>query len=224
MNRLTLILGLLLAGALVSSGVFFNKYNSVKKEYDNNMEALRDTIHEYKGKNGELVAEKTLLRGDINTLKAANQELTDQLNSMKVKNPSQVVYVETEVVNEVHDTTYIVDHTLPYQRKDFNFSNNFRQLEGFMELNDNNLGLNITKDVTLVDYTLAIKDNKVYLSSSNPYVQYNEIQGLTVPKPKKPKFSIGFGPQFGVGYDLLNNKPGIYAGVGISANYNLVSF
>ena len=224
MNRLTLILGLLLAGALVSSGVFFNKYNSVKKEYDNNMEALRDTIHEYKGKNGELVAEKTLLRGDINTLKAANQELTDQLNSMKVKNPSQVVYVETEVVNEVHDTTYIVDRTLPYQRKDFNFSNNFRQLEGFMELNDNNLGLNITKDVTLVDYTLAIKDNKVYLSSSNPYVQYNEIQGLTVPKQKKPKFSIGFGPQFGVGYDILNNKPGIYAGVGISANYNLVSF
>lgn len=224
MKKLQLILGLALVGSLAGFGMYYSKYSSMKKEYANNMHALTDTIETYKGKNGQLVAEKTLLSGDIDLLKVVNEDLKNELNNMKVKNPSQVVYVETEVVNEVHDTTYIIDNQLPYQKKDFNFSNNFRQLEGFMELNDNNLGLNITKDITIVDYTLAIKDNKVYLSSTNPYVQYNEIQGLTVPKQKKPKFSIGIGPQIGVGYDLINKQPGVFAGIGLNASYNLVSF
>ena len=43
-------------------------------------------------------------------------------------------------------------------------------------------------------------------------------------RPKKPKFSVGIGPQLGFGFDVINSKPGIYAGIGISANYNLLSF
>jgi len=224
MNKLSLILVLALLGSIAGFGTYFSKYSKMKKEYDHNVHALSDTIKTYKGKNGQLVAEKAILIGDIDLLKTTNENLSNELNNMKVRNPSQVVYVETEVINEVHDTTFIIDRTVPYQRKDFNFSDSFRQLEGYMELMDNNLGLNITKDRTFVDYTLAIKDGRVYMTSTNPNVQFNEIQGITIPSPKKPKFSIGIGPQLGVGYDILNKQPGIFAGVGVSANFNLISF
>lgn len=220
----SIILGAVLFASLAALGATISKNISLKKQYDHNMDALRDTVRLFKGKNGELVAEKTILVGQYNDLKHLYEDLDEKVKSMKVRNPDQVVYVETEVINEVHDTTFIIDRSLPSLRKDFDFSNNYRQLAGFMELKDDNLGLNITQDRTLVDYTLAIKDGRVYLSSSNPYVQYNEIQGITIPAPKKPKFSIGIGPQLGAGFDLINKTPGIYAGVGISANFNILSF
>ena len=220
----SIILGAVLFASLAALGATISKNISLRKQYDHNMEALTDSIHTYKGRNGDLVAEKTILIGQYNDLKNLYDDLDEKVKNMKVRNPDQVVYVETEVINEVHDTTFIIDRSLPSLRKDFDFSNNYRQLAGFMELKDDNLGLNITQDRTLVDYTLAIKDGRVYLSSSNPYVQYNEIQGITIPAPKKPKFSIGIGPQLGAGFDLINKTPGIYAGVGISANFNIISF
>jgi len=219
-----IILGGLLFASLAALGTTISKNIALKKSFDHNSKALTDSINTYKSRNGDLVAEKTLWVGRYNDAKKMYDELNEKVQNMKVHNPDQVVYVETEVINEVHDTTYIIDRSLPSLRKEFDFSNNYRQLAGFMELKDDNLGLNITQDKTIVDYTLAIKDGKVYLSSSNPYVQYNEIQGITVPAPKKPKFSIGIGPQLGAGFDLISKQPGIYAGVGISANFNLISF
>ena len=220
----SIILGAVLFASLAALGATISKNISLRKQYDHNTQALQDTVKIYKGKNGDLVAEKTILIGQYNDLKHLYDDLDEKVKNMKVRNPDQVVYVETEVINEVHDTTFIIDRSLPSLRKDFDFSNKYRQLAGFMELKDDNLGLNITQDRTLVDYTLAIKDGRVYLSSSNPYVQYNEIQGITIPAPKKPKFSIGIGPQLGAGFDLINKTPGIYAGVGISANFNIISF
>lgn len=223
-NKTSFILGAVLIASLAALAATISRNISLKREYEHNTKALNDTIRTYKGRNGQLVAEKNILIGDYNTLKDLNDNLAEEVKNMKVRRPDHVVYVETEVVNEVHDTTYIIDRSLPSIRKDFDFSNEYRQLAGFMELKDENLGLNITNDRTLVDYTLAIKDGKVYMTSSNPYVQYNEIQGITLPTPKKPKFSIGIGPQLGVGYDIINKQPGIFAGVGISANFNLLSF
>ena len=223
-NKISFILGTVLIASLAALGATISKNYSLKKQMDHNQKALTDSIETYKGRNGKLVADKTIMIGEYNDLKDKYDNLQEKVKDMKVRNPDHVVYVETEVINEVHDTTFIIDRSLPTLRKDFDFSNNFRQLAGFMELKDDNLGLNITQDRTILDYTLAIKDGKVYMSSSNPYVQYNEIQGITLPAAKKPKFSIGVGPQIGVGYDLINKQPGIFAGVGISANFNLVSF
>ena len=221
----TIILGVALAGSLAGLGYSIHSNKQMEKVLEHNMHALTDTIHYYTGKNGVNVANKDIWVGPINeAFEERFKELQEQLDNMKIKNADQVVYVETEVVNEVHDTTYVIDRNLEYLKKEFSFSNSFRDLEGYMELNDNNLGLNITRDVVRADYTLAIKDGRVYLSSDNPYVLYNEIQGVTIPKPKKPKFSVGIGPQLGVGFDIINSKPGIYAGIGISANYNLLSF
>ena len=124
----TIILGVALAGSLAGLGYSIHTNRQMEKAYEHNMHALSDTIHYYTGKNGITVANKDIWVGPINdAFEERFKELQEQLNNMKIRNADQVVYVETEVVNEVHDTTYIIDRNLEYLKKEFNFSNNFGQ-------------------------------------------------------------------------------------------------
>ena len=79
-----------------------------KRIYDNNVKALTEQIQTWETKAGDLVAEKTVLEGDVKLLKQTNEELYEQVKKLKAR-PKEVVYIETEIINEVHDTTFIVD-------------------------------------------------------------------------------------------------------------------
>ena len=219
-----IIMGLALLVTLIFLGISCSNNANLRKTYDINTRALTDTIEYYQTKNGQLAAEKAILQGDMKDLKELNEDLYKKVKDLEVKKPQQVVYVETQVVNEVHDTTYLVPEVTDYLKQEFDFSNQWRTLTGYIEYNKPNLSLTFDKDIVLVDYTLAIKDNNVYLTSSNPYVRYNEIQGITIPPRKKPKFSISVGPSIGAGYGLFTKKPDVFAGITITAGYNLVSF
>lgn len=218
-----LILGVLLVVSVIFGVNQFMDKRNWKKINNNNITALTDSIKYYKGKNGELVAEKTLLLGDMNTLELANAELAEKIEDMEIHNPQQVVYIETEIVNEVHDTAWIIQDTDTLVKKDFDFSNKWRTLNGFVQLKDKDLSLSIQEDKVLVNYVLAIKDNKVYLTSDNPYVQYNEIQGITLPKTRK-NFSVGIGPAISYGWWPGMPKPSPFFGVSLGLYYNLLQF
>ena len=151
-----------------------------------------------------------------------NKELYDQVQKLKAK-PAEVVYVNVEVPYPVHDTTFLMPTDTNYIKQTFDFSDKWRALSGYIEYNKPNLGLTIDKDIVYADLTVAIKDSKVYVTSNNPYLQYNNIQGVVLPKTT-PRWSIGVGPQVGIGYGFINKKPDVYVGVGLSINYNLVSF
>lgn len=218
----------IILGALLVLAILFGinqtvKNRNLKRQNYNNIEALTDSIKYYQGKNGELVAEKTLLLGDMNTLELANKELADKIEDMKIHKPQQVVYYETIIENEVHDTVWVVEENDTTIKKDFDFSDQWRILNGFVKLEDKNLSLSIAEDKVLVNYTLAIKDNKVYISSDNPYVKYNEIQGLTLPKTKK-NFSLGIGPTISYGYDFQHRNFGPFVGVSLGLYYNFLQF
>lgn len=217
-----IILGL----ALVISLLFLfracaNQIDS-RKIYENNVKALTEEMQTWKTKAGDLVAEKTVLEGDVNLLKLTNKELYDQVQKLKAK-PAEVVYVNVEVPYPVHDTTFVVSDSTTYIKHPFDFSDKWRALSGYIEYNKPNLGLTIDKDIVYADLTVAIKDSKVYVTSNNPYLQYNDVQGIVLPKTT-PRWSIGVGPQVGIGYGFINKKPDVYVGVGLSINYNLVSF
>lgn len=196
---------------------------NARKQGENNIIALTDSVHFYKSKSGDLVAEKTLLLGDINTLKLANKELADEIEDMKLHNPQQVVYIETVVTNTVHDTAWLVDENDTLIQKAFDFSDQWRTLTGSIKFKANNLSLNIDNDKVFVNYTLAIKDNKVYIKSDNPYVTYDNIQGLTLPKTKK-NFSLGVGPTISYGWWPGMQKPSPYVGISLGVYYNLLQF
>ena len=117
-----------------------------KKSYENNITALVDSISYYKAKNGNLVASKTLLEGDMSLLKKTNSELSNELNSMKIKNPEQVVKIVTEYVNTPSDTVWVIDSINADITKQFNFTDDYRSLEGNVYLKNDILGLSINKD------------------------------------------------------------------------------
>lgn len=191
-----------------------------KRIYDNNVKALTEQIQTWETKAGDLVAEKTVLEGDVKLLKQTNEELYEQVKKLKAR-PKEVVYIETEIINEVHDTTFIVDSN--YIKKYFDFSDQWRTLTGFVEYNNPNLNLTFTKDITKADFTVAIKDSKVYITSNNPHIVYNDIQGVVLPK-KEPIFTISTGPSFSAGYGLINKNFDFYAGWSVIIGYNIKSF
>lgn len=212
--------------AITSMRSCTNQVNE-NKLLEHNIEALNAEAEEYRGKNGELVKTIQILIGDTNTLKIANEDLYKRLKSMEVKNAEQALRIEGLIRNPQRDTvwqvntdTVYIDRNINVTRQ-FDFSNKFRTLAGNVFINDGNLGLKIEKDIIKFDYTAAFKDGQLYITSDNPYVQYNNITGIQVPKQRKKRWNIGLYGGFGVHYDMPSKKFGYgpQFGAGVSVGF-----
>lgn len=192
---------LLLILLLLGNGMSLLKTKNELTISEHNIEALNDSIKYHKTNTGKLVAEKMALIGDIETLTAANEKLAKDIKDMKVNKPSTVVYIETVVENEKHDTIFADIECDSTFNKPFDFSDEFRTLKGSIVC-DQNLNLNIDSDMVYVDYTLAIEDSKVYVKSDNPYVHYNDICALEVPE-YEPTWCFVIGPSISLGWDPI---------------------
>lgn len=170
--------------------------NKLEEQYKNNVEAFTDTVSYYKSKTGELVASKTAFECDIKELEKLNESLHAEIKDLKIKNDVlSGMHVSGKVENPSVDTVFIVnqDSISNGFKHNFNFNNDWRTLEGYVAYIPDSLGVNITKDETYFDYTLAIdENNNIYIKSSNPYIKYNEFTGFVIPeKPKLKKFEWG---------------------------------
>ena len=199
-----------------------NKCTYYKNVNDKNIIALTDSVNYYKGKYGNEVAKKTMIETDCKNLQIINDSLYRMIQSMQVKKPDIVIGGSTSIDNGKHDTVYIptvTEITSKNIYRKFDFSNQYRELTGNVSYTNDTLGLYIEKDIMQFKYALAIKDNVVYMTSDNPYVKFNSITGLTIPKQKKEK-KFGIGPSVFGGY---SNKGFVY-GIGIGLQYNLMNF
>lgn len=199
-----------------------NKCTYYKNVNDKNIIALTDSVKYYKGKYGNEVAKKTMIETDCKNLQNINDSLYRMIQSMQVKKPDMVIGGSTSIDNGKHDTVYIptvTEITSKNIYRKFDFSNQYRELTGNVSYTNDTLGLYIEKDIMQFKYALAIKDNVVYMTSDNPYVKFNSITGLTIPKQKKEK-KFGIGPSVFGGY---SNKGFVY-GIGIGLQYNFINF
>jgi len=198
-----------------------NKCSNVQSEYKNNIEALNDTIRYYQDKNGNLVATKLAFESDIKTLKLLNEDLYNKIKDLKAKgNVTHTTYFEGIIENPEQDTAYVVMHDTINKgfRKDFAFNNEYRRLEGNVSYQNDTVGVHIDKDEVEFDYTVAMDEkNNIYITSTNPYVKYNQITGFQIPKPKKKHWFAG--PSISGGYDPINNR-GTF-NIGVSVGYGL---
>lgn len=209
-----------------------NKCTYYKNANDNNIIALTDSVKYYKGKYGNEVAKKTMAEVDYKNLQNINDSLYRMIQSMQVKKPDIVIGGSTSIDNGKHDTVWVLsastadvsatgvtEITSKNIYRKFDFSNQYRELTGNVNYTNDTLGLHIEKDRIQFKYALAVKDNVVYMTSDNPYVKFNSITGLTIPKQKKEK-KFGIGPSVFSGY----SDKGFVYGVGIGLQYNLISF
>lgn len=209
-----------------------NKCTYYKNVNNNNIIALTDSVKYYKGKYGNEVAKKTIVETDYKNLQNINDSLYKMIQSMQVKNPNIVIGSSASIDNGKHDTIWVLSASTAggsatgvteiasknIYRK-FDFSNQYRELTGNINYTNDTLGLHIEKDRIQFVYALAVKDNVVYMTSDNPYVKFNSITGLTIPKQKKEK-KFGIGPNIFSGY---SNKGFVY-GIGIGLQYNFINF
>lgn len=178
------------------------------KRLEHNLIAQINDIEYYKGKNEELVAQQQIFIASQKELELLNEDLSNQLKSMKVKNVEQALRIEGLINNPPRDTVWHVNNDTIYIDKSvnitnpFDFSNEYRVLQGNAFISDGNLGLNIDKDIIKFDYTAAFKDGQLYITSDNPYVQYSNITGVQMPKQKKKRWNIGIYGGFGIHYDM----------------------
>ena len=199
-----------------------NKCTYYKNVNDKNIIALTDSVKYYKGKYGNEVAKKTMIETDCKNLHNINDSLYRMIQSMQVKKPDIVIGGSASIDNGKHDTVWVptvTEITSKNIYRKFDFSNRYRELTGNVNYTNDTLGLHIEKDRIQFKYALAIKDNVVYMTSDNPYVKFNSITGLTIPKQKKEK-KFGIGPSVFSGY---SNKGFVY-GIGIGLQYNFINF
>ena len=199
-----------------------NKCTYYKNVNDKNIIALTDSVNYYKGKYGNEVAKKTMIETDCKNLQIINDSLYRMIQSMQVKKPDIVIGGSTSIDNGKHDTVWVptvTEITSKNIYRKFDFSNQYRELTGNVSYTNDTLGLYIEKDIMWFKYALAVKDNVVYMTSDNPYVKFNSITGLTIPKQKKEK-KFGIGPSVFGGY---SNKGFVY-GIGIGLQYNFINF
>lgn len=199
-----------------------NKCTYYKNVNDKNIIALTDSVNYYKGKYGNEVAKKTMIETDCKNLQIINDSLYRMIQNMQVKKPDIVIGGSTLIDNGKYDTVWVptvTEITSKNIYRKFDFSNQYRELIGNVSYTNDTLGLYIEKDRIQFKYALAVKDNVVYMTSDNPYVKFNSITGLKIPKQKKEK-KFGIGPSVFGGY---SNKGFVY-GIGIGLQYNLISF
>lgn len=216
----SIVVILALLGALASAA---RSCNEDKSRYQNNIKALTDSIKYYKSKSGDMVAEKqAFVLEKIKELRQLNEDLYNEIQDMKnLVKPNDVTSATQfsgEIVNVLHDTTYVVQYDTIKNgfNHNFAFNDEWRDLEGNVNYADESLSMAITKDVTRFDYTVVTdKDNKVYIKSKNPYVKFDEFTGFTIPsKVQKKSKHFGVGPEIGVGV-TTEGKVVPYAGIGV---------
>lgn len=193
-----------------------------KDTNEKNILALTDSIKYYKGKQGNVVAVKGIPEADYTYLKNINDSLYRLVESMRVSGkPDVVIGSNASIDNGKHDTvwryTTLQDTSTFYNR--FDFTNKYRSLQGYVSVKEDSMKMLIEKDVVNFNYAMAIKDNQVYLTSDNPYVKFNTITGIKIPKEKKTK-KFGIGPVIYGGYG--NN--GLGYGIGIGLQYSIIQF
>ena len=163
-----------------------------------------------------------MIETDCKNLQIINDSLYRMIQSMQVKKPDIVIGGSTSIDNGKHDTVWVptvTEITSKNIYRKFDFSNQYRELTGNVSYTNDTLGLYIEKDIMQFKYALAVKDNVVYMTSDNPYVKFNSITGLKIPKQKKEK-KFGIGPSVFGGY---SNKGFVY-GIGIGLQYNFINF
>ena len=196
-----------------------NKCSTINDRYENNIKALTDTISYYESKTGSLIATKTAYESDIKELKLVNNDLYQEIADMKIKlkNVSSAANIKGEIIYEPGDTVYIVKSDTIYKgfEKHFDFSNEWRTLNGNITYKTDSLGIKFNEDKVKFDYTFVMdKNNKLFIKSDNPYVQINNINGFTIPKPAPKKW--GLSVLIGYSYDIQHNTFGPTVSVGVS--------
>lgn len=214
--------------ALILGGVGLFFYQNQQRQLDRanqNLIAMSDTVKEVRLKNGELLFEKSAWILKEKELSSVLDITDKELKDLKKKLGSSLEYIAF-LEGSVHvDTVVTVRDSLIYingtERYLFELKEPYIGISGYHEGNQTTFS-QIEVPVPLM--VGLSEDYKIFVSSSNPYVRFDGIQGAVLNKSalvRKPRFSWGI--QIGVGgnYGFIHKNwdVGPYMGIGGQLNF-----
>lgn len=212
-------------------------YSCLSRKLDaseQNLKAAQGRVEIVELENGELLASRDSYIATINDLeelldiskkeiKVIQRQLDDKVAYIsKIESNVKIEYIET-----VRDSIIYINPST--SSSTFNYHDKWVSIKGLNEFifepefDYTTIISSITMDVPLnVGLT---NDYQIFVKSSNPYVQFSDIQGAVIDnsilRPRKKRFSWGL--QLGVGtmYDIIDKDiaAGPYLGVGAEFNF-----
>ena len=223
------IVAILIALLGLMIGIIIRKNNNITI-IENNLNAATEKIEVLKTANGDLL---TKTRSYITTI----SDLEDYINISKkeIKDlqkalDDKILYIsELETLidikpTEVHDTTVV------YKDSTFNFTFNFRnkwyELIGNSSFDYNRVKTEINTLYVNVPLRVGLTDDwKIFVTTQNPYVVFNDVEGALLDKDvylkqqKKKKWGISLSLGMYAGYDLFDKSVYIGPGAGCGISY-----
>lgn len=209
---------------------------------ETNIKALTDTLHTYELKNGELlyekqgfVVEKKELEKHIGIKEKEVKEIEKKLKSALATIAKLQAQVRIDTIHTVDSVEVLPDSTYNYH---FEYKDNWMALDGVTNVklypfNTHTIINNIGIEVPLKLGTT--KDDKWFVTSENPYVQFTSVEGANIEKAKPKRWSIGIQGGVGavLGYGISGSSDGIVrtgwilgggAYLGFGVTYKLIEF
>lgn len=213
-------------------GYFNNKLN----DSEQNLKAAKGYITQVELKNSELLNARDSYVATINDLEELLDITKQEVKDIQRQLDSKVAYISKlesqtriEYVEVVRDSIIYVDNTTnhiitPFHYRDewisFNGKNEFKfEPEFDYTTSISNININTPLTVGLTN------DYQIFVTSSNPYVSFTNIEGAVIDKsvlkPRKKRFNWGLQLGFGATYDIVDKDiaVGPYAGVGVEFNF-----
>jgi hypothetical protein len=197
------------------------------KIYKNNIEALSNEVDSFRLKNNELVVAKQNLILEKNELEEYLDISKKEIKELEKKLDNKIKYIAsiegkvTIDTIEIHDSIYIdpngnMSLYFDYSDKWVTLAGHSTQttFDDFYTTLDT-LSMNVPLRVGLTD------DRKIFVQSSNPYMNITDIKGAYVDESQLRKFVNRFGLCFylgwGIQYGVINQKfdTGLQLGAGI---------
>lgn len=214
-------------------GYFNNKLN----DSEQNLKAAKGYITQVELKNGELLSARDSYIASINDLEELLDITKQEVKDIQRQLDSKVAYISRlesqtriEYIEVVKDSIIYVNNEntrsiiAPFHYRDkwlsFNGKNEFNfepEFDYTTSISDININTTLTVGLT--------NDYQIFVTSSNPYVSFDNIEGAVIDKsvlkPRKKRFNWGLQMGFGAMYDVMNKNiaVGPYAGVGAEFNF-----
>lgn len=232
---LIIVLFLLLCGLIIYNATIKTELTTTQT----NFLAIQDTIKIYKLKNGQLLYEKQgfiLEKEELEKYIQVSEKTIDELENKLDDKIALIAKLKSEIKIDtlnIIDSVFVKNDTV---FSDFTYTDNWLYINGLTNCFDNNITTSIYTINMSVPITVGITENeKLLVTTENPYVTFTDIKGANLEKTKPKRWSLGVQAGLGIigGAGICGSSDGVVRSgwifgfgpyIGIGVNYKFLEF
>lgn len=232
------LLGYIIEGVILIAILAFvwGWYSDKLNDSEQNLRAMKGRVEMVEMQNSELLYSRDSYIASINDLEELLAISKQQVKDMQRQLDSKVAYIakleqntKIEYIEVVKDSIVYVDNSTKHLIASFHYQDEWLSLNGENEFdftNDFNYKTTLRNIRMNAPLTVGLtNDYKIFVTTSNPYVSFGEIEGAVIDnsviKPRKKRFGWGLHGGIGIMYDVIDKDiaVGPTASFGVHINF-----